>query len=160
MSKTAKTAIALLTADHEVVRELLTKLTATTSRAGKTRRELLERIAEEIRIHAAIEEELFYPALREAGGSDAAKMFFEATEEHRAVEELVLPDLENTEVQSDQFSGRAKVLKELVEHHADEEEEEMFPMAKEVLGAKELRELGERMEERRKELKKNGVSVA
>ena len=57
-------------------------------------------------------------------------MNFEALEEHRAVDELVLPDLKNTDPASHQFSGRAKVLRELVEHHADEEEEEMFEMAK------------------------------
>ncbi len=156
----SKTAIELLTADHEVVRELLGKLTATTIRAVKTRQELLERIGQELRIHTALEEEFFYPALREAGGGDAAKMYFEAKEEHRAVEALVLPDLEQTEPESEQFSGRAKVLEELVQHHADEEEEEMFPKAKELLGDDELRELGKRMEERKKELKRNGVSAS
>jgi hypothetical protein len=79
-------------------------------------------------------------------------MFFEALEEHRAAGDLVLPDLLRTDVSSDQFGGRAKVLKELVEHHADEEEKEMFPRAKALMDKAQLRELGERMATRKAEL--------
>jgi hemerythrin-like domain-containing protein len=81
-------------------------------------------------------------------------MNYEAREEHRAVEKLVLPDLEKTEPGTDQFSGRAKVLKELIEHHADEEEEEMFPKAEKSIPAGELKTLGEKMMKRKAELKK------
>jgi hemerythrin superfamily protein len=150
-------AIEMLKADHETVRSLLEKLTQTTARADKTRTDLLARIAAELSVHTTIEEEIFYPALRETGEAEAARMYYEALEEHRAVEELVLPDLQGTKPASEQFSGRAKVLKELVEHHAEEEEEEMFPLAKKLLGAEALRELGERMAERRKALEKVGV---
>jgi hemerythrin-like domain-containing protein len=72
-------------------------------------------------------------------------MNYEALEEHRAVDDLVLPDLLKTDPDSEQFSGRAKVLKELVEHHADEEEKEMFKLAKKTFNNEELRDLGERM---------------
>jgi hemerythrin-like domain-containing protein len=64
----------------------------------------------------------------------------------------VLPDLLKTEVTSDQFGGRAKVLKELIEHHADEEEREMFPRARVLLGKATLDALGERMQARKQEL--------
>jgi hemerythrin-like domain-containing protein len=147
-----KNAIELLKSDHQTVRDLLKQLEQTTPRGEKTRRQLLERISKELRAHTTIEEEIFYPAFRAAGDGDESKLFFEAKEEHRAVEELVLPDLEKTQVGSETFSGRAKVLKELVEHHADEEEEEMFPRAKKLLSREELLELGERMAERKKEL--------
>ena len=153
-------AIQLLKEDHATVKDLLGKLEETTTRGTKTRRELLERIGKELRIHAAIEEEIFYPAFRDAGDKDATKMFFEALEEHRAVEQMVLPDLEKTDPSTEKFSGRAKVLKELVEHHADEEEKQMFPKARKLFSAEELRELGLRMDERKRELKKNGVAVA
>lgn len=146
-------AIQLLKDDHETVRKLLEKLTATTERASKTREDLLEKIGEELRIHTAIEEEIFYPAFRDADGSKHPVMVAEAREEHRAVEELVLPDLRKTEPTSTEFSGRAKVLKELVEHHADEEEEDMFPRMRKVLGKDELAELGERMQARKRELR-------
>ena len=146
-------AIELLKSDHQKVRGLLAELAETTHRASKTRIELLGKIALELRVHTTIEEEIFYPAFREAGEKhEDEKMFFEAMEEHRAAGDLVLPDLEATEVDSDQFGGRAKVLKELVEHHADEEEKEMFPRARELLGVDALRELGERMQARKVEL--------
>jgi hemerythrin-like domain-containing protein len=146
-------AITLLTDDHKKVRALLTELADTTNRAEKTRTELLAKIAKEIEVHTTIEEEIFYPAFKDAGEkSDDNKMFFEAMEEHRAAGDLVLPDLLKTNVTSDQFGGRAKVLKELIEHHADEEEKEMFPRARTLLGKEALVELGERLQARKQEL--------
>ena len=146
-------AIALLKQDHKAVKALLTELADTTNRAQKTRTELLQKIATEIKAHATIEEEIFYPAFKAAGEkADDGKMFFEALEEHRAAGDLVLPDLLGTDVQSDQFGGRAKVLKELVEHHADEEEKEMFPRARELMDKAQLEQLGERMAKRKAEL--------
>jgi len=145
-------AIQLLKSDHETVRDLLEKLTETTERASKTRKDLLEKIEKELKVHTTIEEEIFYPAVRDAGGRERAVMVAEAREEHRAVDELVLPDLLHTDVGSVQFSGRAKVLKELIEHHAEEEEEEMFPDARKALGKAELEKLGEQMMARKEEL--------
>lgn len=146
-------AIQLLKDDHKKVRKLLSELEATTPRGVKTRIELLEEIGTELRVHAQIEEEIFYPAFKAAAQKgDDDKMYFEAQEEHRAAGEMVLPDLERTDPSSECFGGRAKVLKELVEHHAGEEEQEMFPRARELLGAEELKLLGERMAMRREAL--------
>jgi hemerythrin-like domain-containing protein len=151
-------AIELLKADHEKVRGLLSQLTETTKRAEKTRTQLLEQIRLELDVHTQIEEEIFYPAFKEAvGESDDEATVFEALEEHRAAGELVLPDLLATDVTSDRFSGRAKVLKELVEHHAQEEENEMFKTAREVLGREQLDELGVQMGARKKELLQMGA---
>jgi hemerythrin-like domain-containing protein len=147
-----KSAIDMLKEDHAHVRRLLAQLAGTTARAAKTRPDLLKKIAAELHVHTTLEEEIFYPAFKEGGGADHHKMFFEATEEHRAVDSLVLPDLERTDPQSESFSGRAKVLKELVEHHAQEEEQEMFPEAQKSLSAEQLEELGERMAQRKREL--------
>jgi|SRR6478672_13375377 len=149
-------AIALLTEDHRKVKKLLGELAETTSRAEKTRTELLQQIARELKAHTKVEEEIFYPAFKQAGEkSDDDKMYFEALEEHRAAGDLVLPDLENTNVTSDQFGGRAKVLKELVEHHADEEEKEMFPRARKLLDKATLTDLGQQMQARKQELLKS-----
>lgn len=146
-------AIQLLKADHVEMRALLGELESTTSRALKKRRELLVEIEAKLKAHTTIEEEIFYPAFKSAGEkSDDDKMYFEALEEHRAAGDLVLPDLLKTDVGSEKFSGRAKVLKELVEHHADEEEKEMFPRAKKLLSKDELASLGERLEQRKEEL--------
>lgn len=152
-------AIELLKSDHKKVRELLGQLTDTTSRAEKTRTELIEKIRMELEAHTTIEEEIFYPAFRAAGKKDEEEMYFEALEEHRAAGDLVLPDLLKTEVTSEKFSGRAKVLKELVEHHIDEEEKEMFKTAKQLLDKQKLQELGERMQQRKQELLEAGPGL-
>src|SRR5687767_13840584 len=146
-------AIQLLKDDHKKVRKLLAELEKTTPRGVKTRAELLEKIALEIRVHARIEEEIFYPAFKAAAEKgDDSKLYFEAQEEHRAAGELVLPDLERTDPSSECFGGRAKVLKELIEHHAGEEEKDMFPRARELLSTAELVYLGERMAVRKEQL--------
>lgn len=148
-------AIALLKKDHDTVESLLSELSETTPRALKKRKDLLEKIRVELKAHTSIEEEIFYPAFKERGNkSDDAKMYFEALEEHRAAGDLVLPDLMATEVGSEKFSGRAKVLKELVKHHADEEEKDMFPRVKKLLSKSELADLGEQMASRKAELVK------
>jgi hemerythrin superfamily protein len=149
-------AIALLKSDHKTMRSLLGRLEKSTSRGAKTRKELLVRIEANLKAHTSIEEEIFYPAIKEASRkSDDDKMYFEALEEHRAAGDLVLPDLLGTNPASEQFSGRAKVLKELVEHHAGEEEKEMFPRAKKLMDRAELNVLGERMQMRKRELMAN-----
>ena len=97
-------AIQLLKDDHKKVRGLLAELVATTARGTKKRSQLLAKIAEELRVHVAIEEEIFYPAFKAAGEkSDDDQMYFEALEEHRAAGELVLPDLEKTEAGGEKF---------------------------------------------------------
>jgi hemerythrin-like domain-containing protein len=143
----------LLTEDHQKVRKLLEQLAETTSRGAKTRAELLKKIAMELKVHTQIEEEIFYPAFKQAC-SDAKddRLYFEALEEHRAAGELVLPDLQGTDVSSEKFGGRAKVLKELVSHHADEEEKDMFSRARKVFSKDDLAELGERLAARKQEL--------
>ena len=142
----ARNAIELLEADHKKVKELLSQLAESTTRAEKKRRQLLDKIEQELKVHTQIEEQIFYPAFESAGNSEHKKMYHEAIEEHRAVEEFVLPDLKKTDPTSEKFSGRAKVLKELVEHHADEEEKEMFKLARKSMSREELEELGEQME--------------
>jgi hemerythrin-like domain-containing protein len=146
-------AIKLLEDDHDRVRALLAKLASTTTRSARRREQLLEQVASELRVHSLIEEEIFYPALRQAGRSgEDERMFFESLEEHRAAGDLVLPDLQNTKSDGEQFGGRAKVLRELIEHHADEEEREMFPRARQLLSRARLEELGAAMAERKREL--------
>lgn len=152
-------ATALLERDHATVKRLLKELKETTARGLKKRQALLAEIAQEIRIHARIEEELFYPAFHEAAEThDDEKKFFEAAEEHGLVD-VILPKLEDTDPSSEVFGARAKVLYDLIEHHAEEEEEEMFPRARALIGAAKLRELGLRMEERKRELR-GGAGVA
>ncbi len=155
----SQNAIELLKTDHENVKKLLAELMKTSNRATKKRQQLLEKIDLELKLHTKIEEEIFYPAFKKAGKKEEAQMYFEAIEEHRAVEELVLPDLENTEVNGDKFGGRAKVLKELLEHHIEEEESDMFPRAEELLSKEQLEQLGEQMLEMKQEMKKTAAAA-
>lgn len=146
-------AISMLKADHEKVRGLLAQLEKSTEQGVKKREQLLSQIAEELTIHTTIEEEIFYPSYRDAvAKKEDKKLYQEALEEHHVVD-LVMPEIEECDPSSEVFSAKAKVLKEIVEHHADEEESEMFKRARKVMEPDELRELGERMEARKAELK-------
>jgi len=146
-------AIELLMQDHKLVKKLLEELSTTTERAVKKRAELLQRIEHELQIHTALEEDILYPAIKQAGGKEEAKMYYEAKEEHRTVDSLVLPDLLHTETGTVAFAGRVKVMKELLEHHIEEEEGELFPTAKKLLGKDVLEQLGQAMQAQKKMLK-------
>lgn len=146
-------ALDLLKQDHDKVRDLLTQLVNTTEQAAKKRPELLTKIEKELHVHTQIEEEIFYPAfLKAAKNKQDEKLYHEALEEHSAVEDRVMPDLKQADPGGTEFSGRAKVLKELVEHHASEEEDEMFEHARKLIPENELEQLGKQMEERKTQL--------
>lgn len=143
----ARDAIALLKEDHQKVRALLGDLEKTTDRATGRRQKLLADIEQELKVHTEIEEKIFYPAFREAARKDDdSKLYFEAVEEHHVVD-LVLPEIKQTAADTDEFAAKAKVLKDLVEHHAEEEESEMFPRARTILGREELVRLGRELAE-------------
>lgn len=150
-------AIDLLKADHERVKAILRQLSESTERAVKKRTDLLSKLEMEITIHTKLEEEILYPAFKEAGSKEQDIMYYEAKEEHRTVDSLVVPDLKNTDPGTPEFSGRVKVVKELLEHHIEEEESEMFPQANKLLGKAKLDELGARMEAMKAEFKNTSL---
>src|SRR6266481_7339843 len=107
--------------DHKNVRQLLKKLEATTERSTDQREQLLSKIENEVKMHTTIEEEIFYPAYRDAVRTrDDKELYFKALEEHHVVD-LVMPEVKSTETDADEFGAKAKVLKDLIEHHAEEE---------------------------------------
>ena len=143
----SRDAIALLKQDHQKVRALLSDLEQTSGRAAGKRQKLLAEIEHELTVHTKIEEQIFYPAFRDAARKDDdGKLYFEALEEHHVVD-LVLPEIKQTAADADEFAAKAKVLKDLVEHHAEEEESEMFPRAKTLLGREALMRLGQQLTE-------------
>jgi hemerythrin superfamily protein len=145
-------AIALLKEDHKKVKGLLGDLEKSSMRGGPRAQKLVAQIDKELTIHSQIEEEIFYPAFRDAVRTkDDKKMYFEAKEEHHVVK-LVLPEVKEGGMTVEEFAAKCKVLKELVEHHADEEEKEMFPEARKVFSRPELQELGDQLAARKKEL--------
>ena len=146
-----KDAIALLKKDHEKVRGLLSKLATAVERGSDRAMKLVSEVESEVKVHTQIEEEIFYPAFRDAARKKEDKqLFYEANQEHHVVD-LVMPEMEEGG-STEEFAAKAKVLKELIEHHADEEEKEMFPKARKLFDRDELRELGERLEQRKMEL--------
>lgn len=146
-------AIKLLKEDHKKVRTLLEELEKTTDRAEKKRQKLLEEIELELQVHSAIEEEIFYPAFKHAAKrKDDTALYYEAREEHHVVNDVVVPELDEARIDSPEFAGKAHLLKELVQHHVEEEERELFPRAKELFSKHELAALGEKMEHRKLEL--------
>ncbi len=145
-------AIALLKQDHVKVKGLLGDLEKSAMRGGAKVAKLVTQIATELKVHTSIEEEIFYPAFRDAvRAKDDKQMYFEAKEEHHVVK-VVLPDVENSEKAGPEFAAKCKVLKELVEHHAGEEEKDMFPKARKVMSRSELQDLGDRMKQRKTQL--------
>ena len=134
----------LLKKQHKTVKGLFKQVEKTED--GRRRRELMDEIARELKIHTKIEEEIFYPAVREIGSSKVEDLVDESFEEHHVVD-LVLAELPKVDPEDDRFKAKMTVLSELVEHHADEEEDEMFPMAEKKLGKERLQELGERMQQ-------------
>ena len=142
-------AITMLKSDHATVKRLLRELSETGERATKQRETLVAQIERELKMHAQLEEEIFYPAFKAASrGTDAEDLFYEAAEEHHIVD-MVLPALKAANPKSKEFTAKASVLKELVEHHIKEEESEMFAEARELFGDDQLRELGDMMQARR-----------
>ena len=113
-------AIDLLKADHQTVKTILAQLSESTDKAIKKRTDLLDKLEMEISIHTKLEEEILYPAFKAAGTREQDVLYFEAKEEHRTVDSLVLPDLKQTDPGTPEFAGRVKVVKELLEHHIEE----------------------------------------
>ena len=139
-------AIALLKADHDKVKKLLSELETTTERGEKTRSELFSTIKGELTVHEIIEEEIFYPELK--AHPKAEDIVLEGFQEHHVVD-LLMGELESLDVTDETWGPKALVMKENVEHHIEEEEGEMFKQARRVFDAQELDDLGERMAARK-----------
>ena len=149
-SNSATDAIAFLKQDHATVKKLLKRLES--AEDGNKRQELLSQVEMEVKIHTQIEEDVFYPAYRESARSEKdEELYFEALEEHHVVD-LVLPEIKDVDSEDERFAAKAKVLKDIIEHHIEEEEKQMFPKARRLIGMSMLRELGQQLEERKQEL--------
>jgi hemerythrin superfamily protein len=137
-------AISLLKKQHREVEQIFKQIEKAGD--GEERRQLMTALARSLEMHTSLEEEIFYPAVREAPGKKTEAMVNEAFEEHGVVK-LVLRELPHVDPGDERFDAKMTVLRELVEHHVEEEEKAMFKLAQK-LGKQELRELGERMASR------------
>jgi hypothetical protein len=135
-------ATTLLKNQHREVRDLFKRIQKADD--GEQRRALLDDIADKLRAHMTIEEEIFYPAVRDGVGTKKVQeMVPEAYEEHHVVK-LVLDELPRLDTEDERFEAKMTVLEELIEHHDEEEERSMFKAA-DRLGAEQLESLGEEM---------------
>ncbi|WNG50881.1 hemerythrin domain-containing protein [Archangium minus] len=135
-------AIELLTQQHREVDELFEKF----EKAGEGKDELLMdlfvRIADNLAAHAIIEEKIFYPSVYVGPTADKLQ---EAVEEHLSVKR-VIADLLDMDPSDVQFKAKMKVLQELVEHHVEEEEKDLFKSVKKLMTKEELAVMGEQLE--------------
>jgi len=142
-------AITLLKHDHEDVKKMLSELDDTTERAVKTREQTFTKLKADLEVHEAIEEEIFYPALKDH--PKTKDIALEGYEEHHVVD-MVMGEMLDLPVSDETWTAKFTVMKENLEHHIEEEEDEMFKQARQVFDDTELEELGNRMEMRKKEL--------
>ncbi|TME44820.1 MAG: hemerythrin domain-containing protein [Chloroflexi bacterium] len=133
-------AITLLKNDHRQVEKLFKEI----EKGDGNREKLFKELKDELDVHAQIEEQLFYPAVRDA--KQTHEIVLESFEEHKQVK-MVLMDLEKADKNTEHWLAGLKVLMEDVQHHVGEEENELFPKVKDkVLSKEQLDDLGKRME--------------
>lgn len=150
----------LLKADHARVKMLFDRYEQLGDRAMEKRKEIFEQLYAEIDVHSKIEEEIFYPAVKNVHSNELQEMVAESIEEHTVVKRL-LTELSGLSPEADEFDAKMKVLKENVLHHAEEEEEQkMFPLVQAKISLDERHELGKTLEARKETLQKGWIGAA
>lgn len=141
----------LLIADHNRVRGLFKRFkTAEEGNDKATMGKLADKIAKELEVHTTIEEEIYYPEVTDAS-DDVHDLVAEGLQEHHVAKQLIT-ELGSVERGGEEWVAKVKVLIEAVEHHAGEEEKEMFPGVKRMMAADDLAKLGGRMMDRKRQL--------
>ena len=143
-------AIKLLKQQHREVEALFKQLEK--ARTADSRQKTFDQIADKLAVHAAIEEKHFYPSVNRKATEE---MLLEAVEEHLGVKR-VIADMLDLEADDPTFEAKAKVLKDLVEHHVEEEEGTLFPKVEKLVKADELSAIGDEMASTMEELLENG----
>ena len=151
----AQDAIALLKKDHATVKKLFEQEEGAKQAAAKVK--VFNEINAALEVHATIEEELFYPAVKKAKSEHVKDEVREGYEEHKQIKSL-LAQISRITPSDESYNMKIKVLKEDVEHHVKDEEGEMFPDATKFLGEARLMELGAELEARKQQLEKHPAS--
>jgi hemerythrin superfamily protein len=139
----------LLKADHKTVAKMFKDFEKMKEKDRDGAAELVGRILAELSVHAQIEEEIFYPTMREYGGARLAHLLDEAEVEHATAKDLI-EQLSSMSPDEELYDARVKVLGEYVKHHVKEEEDELFPKAKKA--DVDMDELARMLVERKQEL--------
>ena len=140
-------AITLLTDDHKKVKELFEKFEKLSDRSKVNKKKIADQICLELTVHAQVEEEIFYPAVRNP--IKDGDLMDEAVVEHASAKELIA-QISEMDPGDDLYDAKVKVLSEQIEHHVEEEEGEMFPKVRKA--KVDLVALGEEMAARKEEL--------
>lgn len=140
----AMEAMALLRRDHKIVSDLFDDYEKTNVKSKKS---IVSQICTELTIHAQLEEEIFYPAVKEA--LKDKELVPEAIVEHSTLKDLIA-EVEGVEPNGEEFDAKIKVMSEYVKHHVKEEQNEMFPKAKD--SKLDMMELGAQIASRKEEL--------
>jgi iron-sulfur cluster repair protein YtfE (RIC family) len=148
-------ALELLKQDHEKVADLFEEADDSDDQPQKER--IFEKIKTELETHTYIEETVFYPALEKH--EDLKELVKEAYEEHRQVKTL-LTEITGLVAGSEKFDAKLKVMKENVEHHVEEEENEMFPKVRRVLDDKKLETLGRELAAAKQDGRKRSTTTS
>ena len=148
MNAKANDAIALLTSDQREVSGMFKQFEQLGDGANGKKKKLVDEVCSALTVHAQIEEEIFYPAVREAA-DEADDLMDEAQVEHASAKDLIM-QLQEMDPEDDLYDAKVKVLSEQIEHHVKEEEKEMFPKAKKA--GLDLKALGEEMAMRKDQL--------
>lgn len=130
--------------DHRTVEKLFKRFEKSGSNADKTREEIAEQVIEELSVHAVIEEQAFYPAIRRL--KNLTDDVLEALEEHHVVK-WVLSELEKMNPSDERFEAKFTVMMENVRHHVEEEENDMFKKVRRGMSREQLQALGTALEE-------------
>lgn len=145
-------ALDLLKQDHDKVKDLFRQYQQTDDPQQRGR--IAQQVFQELDIHAKLEEEIFYPALRDQGDTHDKELVAESFEEHHLVD-TVINDLQGLTPEDLEFNAKFHVLMENVQHHIQEEEQDLFPDARARLGDQ-LEDLGRRLMERKQQLQATG----
>jgi hemerythrin superfamily protein len=147
MAKVKTNALGVLVDDHRNVDKLFQEYEETSS--PSLRRELVDRITKDLSIHCSVEEQIFYPVVRQTLGQDGFRMVDEALRAHRQIKEL-LAHLERMDATSMDYDQEVRTLIREVRLHVEEEENEMFPKLRLAIDEKRLDEIGEALEKAKK----------
>ena len=143
-------AVDLLDADHVAVKKLFQQFNklAESDAPAEQRKQVAHRICLELTVHAQVEEELFYPPVREATGKD--DLMDEADVEHASAKDLIA-QIGDMQADESHFNAKVKVLGEMIDHHVTEEREKMFPEARK--SGLDLVAMVPQLEERKEQIK-------
>jgi hemerythrin superfamily protein len=150
-------AVALLKTEHAAVKVLFEKEGQLKKQDGEKKAGLFAQIKAALEVHATIEEEIFYPAVKKARSEHLKDEVREGYEEHKQIKSL-LAQISSITPADETYDMKIKVLKEDVEHHVKDEEGEMFPDARRFLGESRLAELGAHLEARKHQLENDLIS--